>query len=89
MTARADAEKGHMTINTHVAACRFQFVIKLLKQRMLHLQLITADSTDDMVMIVPGNFILEVTIPSLGWAHQAVLCEELEGAVNGRFRKAG
>ena len=46
-----------MTINTHITAVRFQFIVKTFDQRVVHLEFIAADPADDMVMIVSGNFI--------------------------------
>ena len=63
-------------------------LVKLFEQGMLYLHLIAADSADDMMMVIPGNFIHEMTITGLGGARKAVLCKELECAVNGWFCKA-
>ena len=77
-----------MTINTQVTTGRFQFSVKLLKQRMLHLHLIAAESANEVMMIVPGNLIHQVTITFLRRTRQPILGEELERAVDGRFCQA-
>lgn len=78
-----------MTINTHITAFRFQFAVEVLKQPVPHLDLAAADPANEMVMILPGNFIGQMTAGGPGGTCQAVFRKKLERAVNGWFGESG
>lgn len=76
-----------MTINTHVSTGRFQFAVQVFEDSMCHFELIATDPANDVMMVVSGNLIHEVTIPCLQGARQTILCQKFKRAINCRFRK--
>lgn len=50
-----------MAVDPRVSAGRFHFVVQVLEDAMLNLDLPTAHPADDMVMILSGKFIGQVT----------------------------
>jgi hypothetical protein len=66
-----------MTINTHVAAGGFQFLVETFEQLMLYFDFASADTADDMVMIVFRNLIGHMATPRMGWAHKSVFREKI------------
>ncbi len=50
---------------------------------------VPAGAADDVMMAVRGGLIDEPAIANVRYQRQSVLCQEVERAIDGRFRKAG
>lgn len=78
-----------MAINASVAARSFQQTVKAFEQGMFHFDLSPTVSTNNMVMVIPGNLVGEASIDGIGWTHKPVIGKEFKRAVDSRFGQPG
>ena len=76
-----------MTINETEPAAGFQFGVERFERGMLDLYFAAAFAADQVMMILPGDFIDEVSAADMGRVCQSVFCQEFERAVDGGFRQ--
>lgn len=74
-----------MTINTQISARRFQFAVKTFQQGMLDLDFATTDAANNVVVIVTGDLVTQMSIAGLRGAHKTVLRQEFERTIHGRL----
>ena len=78
-----------MAVDIAKAAALLKNLVKVFEQRVFHFDPIPTNAADDVVMIPPCDLIGKMAIAGMGRLDQAILDQELQRPVNGRFREPG
>lgn len=77
-----------MTVDEMIAREGFQFVIYAYQSFVIDLNFCTTLAADQVMVVLPGDLVDQVTAAHVCGINQAILCQEIQGAVHRGFRQA-
>lgn len=78
-----------MAVNETKTATGFQVGVEGCERSMFDLNFYAAFTADEMMMVLFGDLINEMSAADMSGMHQSILGQELERAVDGRLGQAG
>lgn len=76
LTARAQAEKGHVRCIDLKTGLLVETLNQVLQQRMLNFTGLPADTADQVVVIVPGNLVDQLPAAHMCGQHHSLFCQK-------------
>jgi hypothetical protein len=89
LTARAQAEKSDVHTIDSITCAFLELLVQRPKQGVIDLPCFAASPADQVVMIMPGDFVYQLPAPDVRRKNQPLLSQKIEGPVNRGLRHSG
>lgn len=89
LTARAQAKKSDVHTIDPITCALLELLVQRPKQGVIDLPCFAASPADQVVMIMPGDFVYQLPATDVRRKHQPLLGQKTEGPVNRGLRHSG
>lgn len=89
LTARAQTKKSDVHTIDPITCALLELLVERPKQGMIDLPCFAASPADQVVMIMPGDFVYQLPAADVRRKHQSLLSQETKGTVNRGLRHSG